>query len=110
MQICLNSRDLDEGQRKSIEQYFDDHFSFDGKSPSLVWNEDPSEFILLGFVPKSPSSALMRMLPVDAHCAPVVMFQVHERELLKIAGRNFHRLQGGKDDPEGDASLHFRLA
>lgn len=110
MQICLNSRDLNAQQRQRIEQYFDDHFSFDGKTPVLVWKEDPSEFILLGFVPRSPSSALIRMLPVDAHCAPVVMFQVHEKELLKIAGRNSRLIQRDLDDPEGDASLRFRLA
>jgi hypothetical protein len=85
MNICINSRGLSEHQRGRVEQYFLDHFTFGGKGPKLCWKEDDSDYILLGF-PQGPGCDL-KLLERDAHEAPVVMFRVHEDELLRIAGR-----------------------
>lgn len=85
MRICINSRDLNPYQQKRIERYFEDHFTFEGKGPELVWVEDETEFILLGF----PQGKLgdLEVHPFTRDGAPVVMFRVHENELMRIAGR-----------------------
>lgn len=85
MRICINSRDLNPFQQKRIERYFDDHFTFEGKGPELVWLEDESDFILLGFPQGKPGD--LEVHPFTRDGAPVVMFRVHENELLQIAGR-----------------------
>ncbi len=87
MRICINSRDLSEHQRHRIEQYFQDHFTFNGKGPGLVWREDESDYILLGFPQGNPNDPEVNPIARDAHQEPVVMFRVHENELLRIAGR-----------------------
>lgn len=90
MKICINSRDLTSSQRHGIEQYFHDNFAFGGKSPKLLWMEDDSEFMLLGFCESDPGN--VKTIEKNAHKAPVVMFRVHENEMLKIAGREFMSL------------------
>jgi hypothetical protein len=87
MRICINSRDLTDFQRNRIERYFEDHFSFEGKCPRLVWKEDDSDYILLGFPQGDRTEPEVKAFPQDAHSAPVVMFRVHESALLEIAGR-----------------------
>jgi hypothetical protein len=87
MNICINSRDLSECQRGRIEQYFEDHFTFDGRGPRLLWKDDESEYILLGFPQGQGMEENLKPLGRDAHEAPIVLFRVHEDELLRIAGR-----------------------
>jgi hypothetical protein len=88
MNICINSRDLSDNQRELIEQYFLEHFTFDGKGPKLLWKEDASDYILLGFPQGRGAGCDLKPLERAEHEAPVVMFRVHEDELLRIAGRN----------------------
>lgn len=87
MRICINSRALNQFQQKRIERYFEDHFTFEDKGPELVWVEDDSNFILLGFPQGKPGDIELQPFTTDAHNAPVVMFRVHENELMRIAGR-----------------------
>jgi hypothetical protein len=87
MRICINSRDLNQYQQKRIERYFEDHFTFEGRGPELVWIEDESDFILLGFPQGRPGEIEVHPFSRDMRSAPVVMFRVHENELLRIAGR-----------------------
>ena len=85
MRICINSRDLNPFQQKRIVRYFEDHFTFEGKGPELVWVEDESDYILLGFPQGKPGD--LEVHPFTRDGRPVVMFRVHENELLQIAGR-----------------------
>ena len=77
MKICLNSRDLTDGQRSRIEEYFEENFAFGKRRMTLEWKEDPSEYMLLGEVSRDFGS---------------VMFRVHESHLMEIAGRSFLHL------------------
>ena len=87
MNICINSRGLSDCQRGRVEQYFADHFTFGGKGPKLCWKEDDSDYILLGFPQGRGTECDLKLLERDAHEAPIIMFRVHEDELLRIAGR-----------------------
>lgn len=87
MRICINSRALNQYQQRRIERYFDDHFTFDGRGPELLWLEDDSDFILLGFPHGKPGDIEVHTIARDLRSAPVVMFRVHENALLRIAGR-----------------------
>ena len=86
MRICINSKNLDPAQQGKIEEYFKENFSFDGKNPTLIWKEDDSDFILLGYRAGSGDG-----LEHDgiSHDFRTVMCRVHESELMEIAGREF---------------------
>lgn len=96
MKICLNSRNLSEHQKSGIEKYFHDNFTFCEKGPQLIWKEDESEFVLLGFPKGPPDQVQVARIARDAHDAPLVMFRVHENELLRIAGRKIRNWVGGQ--------------
>ena len=83
MRICINSKNLSELQRTRIENYFQENFSFEGKKPVLIWKEDESDSILLGY-PHGDSGR--DQMPPDFTS---IMFRVHENELQSIAGRDF---------------------
>lgn len=88
MRICVNARDLADNQRTEIEQYFHENFSFGGKNPTLIWKNDDSEFILLGYVHGAPSESEVQ--PPKSHDLSSTMFRVHENELMRIAGRSIY--------------------
>ncbi|MEO5712128.1 MAG: hypothetical protein ABIT37_01455 [Luteolibacter sp.] len=80
MRIRINSRNLNELQQARIEGYFLENFSFSGKMPTLIWKDEDSEFILLGYAHRTHQK-------FESHDASSIMFRVHENELLGIAGR-----------------------
>ena len=84
MKICINSRDLSPSQRILIEEYLHDNFSFEGKTPTLVWKQDASDFILLGYPRGNPVEFGVNLIGRDPRS---IMFRVHENELMEIAGR-----------------------
>ncbi|GAA5116274.1 hypothetical protein GCM10023212_02440 [Luteolibacter yonseiensis] len=69
-----------------------DHFTFGGKGPRLIWKDDESDYILLGFPQGQGAESGLKPLGRDAHEAPIVMFRVHEDELLRIAGRKLENV------------------
>jgi hypothetical protein len=83
VRICVNSRDLTEIQKRRIEDYFLDNFSFASHRPTLVWTHHSSEAVLLGY-PYGPHLADERAEDYSS-----IMFRVHEGELMMIAGRGF---------------------
>ena len=83
MRISVNSRGLTETQKNRIEEYFRENFSFASHRPKLVWKEDSSESVLLGY----PYGPRMES-EFDEDCSSI-MFRVHEGELMMIAGRGF---------------------
>ena len=89
MFIRVNSRGLSPSQRACIEDYFKDNFSFEGKTLSLIWQQDDSEFILLGY-PYGSSAAPVGRQPGEEFGS--IMYRVHENELFEIAGRNVWHL------------------
>ncbi len=84
MRICINSRNLDDRQQAKVEEYFHENFSFDDKVPQLIWKEDASDFILLGYRTGGDHE-----LGEVSHDFRTVMCRVHENELMGIAGRKF---------------------
>ena len=84
MKICINSRDLSPGQKVLVEEYLHDNFSFEGKTPTLIWKQDDSNFMLLGY-PRRNSPELE--VNIMGHDPRSIMFRVHENELMEIAGR-----------------------
>lgn len=85
MKICINSRALTGDQRSLIESYLHDNFSFDGKTPTLIWKQDDSDFILLGY-PRG-NSLVEFEVNIVGRDPRSIMFRVHENELMEIAGR-----------------------
>ena len=84
MKICLNSRDLSPAQKSLVEEYVRENFSFEGRSPTLIWKPDNSNFMLLGY----PHGNLAEF-EVDSlgRNSQSIMFRIHESELMEIAGR-----------------------
>lgn len=85
MRICVNSRNVTPKQKAKIEGYFDDHFSFDEKRPSLIWQDDASDCILLAYPhPRGLSAGEAGVLSANS-----VMHRVHENQLLQLVGRDY---------------------
>ena len=84
MKICINSRNLSLGQKTLVEEYLHDNFSFEGRTPVLIWRQDDSEFVLLGY-PRGNSTQFE--VNIMGHDPRSIMFRVHENELMEIAGR-----------------------
>ena len=84
MKICINSRDLSPRQKALVEAYLHDNFSFEGKSPTLVWKQDTSGYMLLGDPRRNSVELEVNILGHDPRS---IMFRVHESELMEIAGR-----------------------
>ncbi|MES2923113.1 MAG: hypothetical protein V4819_16270 [Verrucomicrobiota bacterium] len=84
MKICINSRDLSPGQRALVEEYLHDNFSFEGKTPTLIWKQDDSDFMLLGYPRSNRVEFEVNIMGRDPRS---MMFRVHENELMEIAGR-----------------------
>ena len=84
MNISINSRDLSPSQKALVVDYLLDNFSFEGKSPNLVWKQDTSGYMLLGY-PRRNSVELE--VNIMGHDPRSIMFRVHENELMEIAGR-----------------------
>lgn len=88
MKICINSRDLTPAQKRRIEEYFLDNFSFENRKPTLIWKQDDSDFVLLGY----PRGNLLEFdAPTSNRDPRSFMFRVHEAELMEIAGRDHWR-------------------
>jgi hypothetical protein len=103
MKICVNSRDLSPCQRSRIEEYFEDNFTFEGRGPSLVWREDESDYILLGY----PHGRFEES--GFSHDFNSVMFRVHESRLMEIVGRASLNLIW-PDGEDGAAVTRYDLA
>ena len=92
MRICLNSRNLTFAQRAKIEEYFRENFSFASLQPTLVWRDDSSDHVLLGYPCRSS-------FVLDPHRDfRSIMVRVHECELLTIAGRGCFTKRGPGHD------------
>lgn len=85
MKICINSRDLSPDQRTLIEEYLRDNFSFEATAPTLVWKQDDSDFILLGY-PRG-NDLVEFEVNIVGRDPRSMMFRIHENELMEIAGR-----------------------
>lgn len=85
MKICINSRNLDPCEQASIESYFDRNFSFCGKRLTLIWKDEETDFILVGYEQGSRVS-------LQTHDVSSFMYRIHEYALLSLVGRDFHRL------------------
>lgn len=84
MKICINSRDLSPRQKVLVEEYLHDNFSFEGKTPTLIWKQDDSNFMLLGY---PHGNAVEFEVNIMGHDPRSIMFRVHDNELMEIAGR-----------------------
>lgn len=89
MTICINSRDLEPCQCACVETYFREQFSYNGRRLALVWQDDDSNYMILGYQHGSKGS--LEVIPVKPDFSSV-MFRVHEAALLAIAGRGRLRL------------------
>lgn len=84
MNICINSTDLSPRQKALVEAYLHDNFSFEGKSPTLVWKQDTSGYMLLGYPRRNSVELEVNIMGRDPRS---IMFRVHENELIESAGR-----------------------
>jgi hypothetical protein len=84
MKICINSRNLSPSQRTLVEAYLHDNFYFEGNAPTLIWKQDDSDFMLLGYPHGNLVEFEVNIMGRDPRST---MFRVHENRLMEIAGR-----------------------